>query len=98
MTEPAARRLPIQGVTAAIRYGSPPRLTSGVRTFKAPLETRMAYVRHHDGLAGSVFIVSCQARALQAYTSANRQTMGTISQPVRAASSASRPTPVWATS
>jgi len=66
MTAPAARRFPSQGVTAATRYGSPPRLTNGVRTLMAAAETRIEYVRQYDGLLGSRFMVRCQARALQA--------------------------------
>ena len=62
-----------------------------------PAATAIAYVRKNDGLLGSLFMVSCQARALHAYTSAYRPTIGKNIQPVRAASLASRRTPIWAT-
>src|SRR5882724_13160564 len=96
-TEPAARRSPSHGATAAILNGSPPTLTIGVMKLSEKPATVIAYVRQNGGRLGSSAMLSHHAPALQAHTTPYRRTIGTNSHPVRTASASSCPTPMRVT-
>src|SRR6266550_9472779 len=97
MTEPAARRRPNQGATAAILNGSPPTLIIGVMKLSEKPATVIAYARQKGGRLGSSAMLSHQAPALQAHTTLYSRRIGTNHQPVRTASPRSCSTPVRAT-
>src|SRR5947199_4901327 len=93
-TDPAARRKPSHGATAAILNGSPPTLTMGVMKLSEKLAIVMAKVRQNGGWLGSSAMLSHQAQALQRHTTPYSSRIGTNSQPVRTASDRSCSTPM----
>src|SRR5207302_8685168 len=95
--DPAARRRPNHGATAAILNGSPPTLTSGVMKLSEKLATVIAQARQNGGRLGSPAITSHHAPALPAHTAPYSSRIGTNIQPLRRASASSAATPMRAT-
>src|SRR5207248_152749 len=95
--DPAARRRPNHGATAAILNGSPPTLTSGVMKLSEKLATVIAQARQNGGRLGSPAITRRHAPALHAQTAPYTYPKGLNIQPVRRASASSVPTPMRAT-
>src|SRR5207302_10945845 len=95
--DPAARRRPNHGATAAILNGSPPTLTSGVMKVSEKLATVIAQARQNGGRLGPPAITSRHAPELHAHTAPYSSTMGMNIQPVRRDTASSVPTPMRAT-
>ena len=95
-TEPAARRTPSHGATAAILNGSPPTLTMGVRKLREKLATVTPQTRRNGGRDGSSAMMSHHAQAFARYTTPYSSRIGTNIHPVRTASATSAPAPMRA--